>query len=87
MPTSMDTTITFLTAQHLGLIPVIVALVTVAKATGLPTRIASLTSLVLGLALSFLIPAATLPLTILAGLVIGLTASGAYSGVKSTVIG
>lgn len=65
---------------------VIVGLVQVAKGAGLPTRFAPLLSVVLGvgglIVLTMFKPIAEV---IFAGLVVGLTACGLYSGVKTTV--
>jgi len=66
-------------------IAVIVGLVQAIKNFGLELRYAPLLSVFLGLGSAFLFPEATLGLTIFRGLVIGLSASGLYSGVKTTV--
>ncbi len=51
------------------------------------TRYAPLVSLVIGIALAFFfIPELTISVRILVGIIIGLTASGLYSGFKTTVL-
>jgi len=69
-----------------GLVPVIVGVVAVFKATGLPSRFAPLLSLLLGIGGVFLLPhdIAT-GTTILIGIGSGLAASGLYSGAKAMV--
>lgn len=67
----------------LALVPLVIGLTSIAKLY-VDNRYAPLISLGFGVALAFLVPAATLAITILSGLVIGLTASGLYSGAKAT---
>ena len=62
------------------LIPIVTGLVSAIKTAGLPSKYAPAVSLVLGIAAAYLIND-----TIVSGLVIGLSASGLYSGVKATV--
>lgn len=71
------------------LVAVLAGIVSVAKKAGLASRYAPSLSLLLGVVLSFLANTNAMPLNeiIMTGLVIGLTASGAYSGVKATVKG
>lgn len=66
------------------LVPIVIALTSLFKIY-LGSRWAPLIALVLGIAGAFLFPTATLGVTIISGIVIGLTASGLYSGVKTTV--
>lgn len=66
-------------------VAIIVGLVEMAKQIGLPTKFAPLASLIIGVAASFLFPAATVALTILFGVITGLTACGLYSGAKATI--
>jgi hypothetical protein len=68
---------------------VVAGIVSGFKKAGLSSRYAPLLSIVIGLALSYLANSEVLTLSelIMTGLVIGLTASGAYSGVKATVKG
>ena len=83
----MDLSTAFLSSSQLALSVVVVGIVSIAKISGMSSRYAPLASLILGIAIVFLLPSSTLPLTILAGLTVGLIASGAYSGVKTTVQG
>lgn len=64
------------------LVPIVIALTSLVKLY-LDSKFAPLVSLGLGIVISFIFPAATLGLTILSGIVIGLTASGLYSGTKA----
>lgn len=80
----MDLTTAFLSGQQLLLSALVIGVVSIAKSSGLPTQWAPLTSLGLGILAAFLLPSATVTLTILAGITIGLIASGVYSGVKTT---
>ena len=74
--------------SYLALIPIVVGLVQVCKVSGLPSRWAPLCSLVFGVGLAFLVQAMVVPvtlgMTILAGLIVGLSASGLYSQAKAT---
>jgi len=67
--------------QFLVLVPVVLGLVQTAKVVGVNSRYAPLISLVLGVAGTFLLG----HLDILQGIVIGLTASGLFSGTKTTI--
>lgn len=70
--------------QYAILIPVVVAVVSVAKKAGLATRYAPLLALALGAVGGyFYVEQGTVG--VLVGITMGLAASGAYSGVKSTV--
>lgn len=64
---------------------VIVGLVEVAKRIGLPSKFAPLISVVIGVGFSFIFPGETIGLTILFGVITGLTACGLYSGTKATI--
>lgn len=68
-----------------AVIPVAVGLVELAKASGLPSKFAPLASLFFAIGGSFVFPQETLVLTVFAGLVLGLSASGLYSGSKAVV--
>lgn len=84
----MDITTPFLSVQQLGLVPLIMALVQVPKMAGLlgsDNRYAPITSVVFGVAVTFLLPSATWQMTVLAGLTLGCLAAGVYSGIKTTV--
>ncbi len=69
------------------LVPVIVGLVAVAKEIGLPSRFASLVSLVFAVGITFLFTGQVSGVSVLIGIVTGLAASGLYSGTKSVVKG
>ena len=80
--------VTFLTAQTVALIPVVVGVVAAIRAaTPIADRYAPLVSLVVGVAGAFIFPAVSVGLTVLAGVVVGLSASGLYSGGKTLVQG
>ena len=64
------------------LVPIVVGVVQVAKKSGLASKWAALLSLVLGVGGTFLVVG---HLAVLEGLVVGLAASGLWSGVKATV--
>jgi hypothetical protein len=67
----------------LATIPIIVGVVSVLKTVGVPSKWAPLISLVLGLGVAVLVET-SLPIRILGGLIIGLSASGLYSGAKAS---
>jgi len=69
----------------LGSIPVVLGVVSAIKKVGLSSRWAPIVSLVLGLGLSFFLGGDTTFQVVLQGLVVGLSASGLYSGTKATV--
>ncbi|WP_309121001.1 hypothetical protein [Paenibacillus sp.] len=74
------------TAYDIALIPIIIALVGLAGKMGVGVRLLPAVALVLGLAGGFIYVAPEdPPQAILVGLVMGLSAIGAYSGVKNTV--
>lgn len=84
----MDLQTPFLTVTQLGLIPLVMAVVSILKTTaitGATNRFAPLYSLVLGIGGAFLVPSETTQLTIISGALIGCAAAGVYSGVKTTV--
>ena len=68
----------------IAVVPAIVALVQVAKNMGLDSRYAPLISLVLGVGASFLLSDGTYAILVVQGVVLGLTASGIYSGSKAS---
>lgn len=68
----------------LSLIPLITALVQVAKQSGLSSKYAPYLSISLGIILSTLVVPETKDI-ILGGLVLGLSASGLYSGTKTAL--
>jgi len=73
-----------LSAEALALVPIVMALTALAK-NYMKSKWAPLMALVLGVAGMFLIPQATMAMTILSGIVVGLTASGLYSGGKTMI--
>lgn len=86
----MDISSPFLTVTQLALVPLVMAVVSILKSTGVAgstNRFAPLYSLVLGSGSAFLIPSATTQLTIIAGVTIGCVAAGVYSGVKTSIQG
>lgn len=86
----MDITTPFLTVTQLALVPLVMAVVALLKTTGIAgatNRFAPLYALVLGIGGAFLVPSATVQLTIIAGVTVGCIAAGVYSGVKTTVQG
>jgi hypothetical protein len=73
-----------LTPLMLAAIPVVLGVVSVIKTAGLPDRWAPSVSLILGLGTAFLVGGASIATIVLGGLIIGLSASGLYSGPKAT---
>ena len=67
-----------------AIIPVVVGLVAVVKGLGLPTRFSPLGAILFGIGLVAL-TGATVPAMIVQGIIVGLAASGLYSGTKATV--
>lgn len=72
-----------ITPQMVALIAIVVGLTQIVKPFVSDQRFYPLISLALGIAASFLVPQITIAMTILAGLVMGLSASGAYSTGKT----
>ena len=68
----------------LTVIPVIIALVQVGKGLGLASKWAPVLAILLGVGLLALVEL-SLPVTIIGGILAGLSASGLYSGTKSVV--
>lgn len=64
-------------------VAVVIGLVEVYKRVGGPSQFAPLVAVVLGIGAAFVFPAATIPVTIFTGIIIGLSACGLYSGTKS----
>jgi hypothetical protein len=69
-----------------AIVPIIVALVQVGKMVGLPSRFAPLVAIGTGIFISFLFghESGDMSQTILSGVVFGLSASGLYSGIRTT---
>lgn len=63
-------------------IAILTGLVELTKRIGLPDRLAPVASLVLGVALAYFAAGFSLQ-SVLSGIVLGLSASGLYSGVKN----
>ncbi len=86
----IDLNTPFLTVTQLGIAPLVMGVIEIlknAKVAGDSNRFAPIYALVLGVAFAFLIPSATVSLTIIAGITMGCAAAGVYSGVKTTVQG
>lgn len=69
-----------------AVVPIILAIVQALKMVGLPNKYSPIASIALGVVVGFIFrhEAADLSQTILAGVTYGLSASGLYSGVKTT---
>jgi L-lactate permease len=69
-----------------AIVPIILAIVQALKLVGMPNKYSPLASIALGIIVGFIFrhDTADLSQTILAGVTYGLSASGLYSGVKST---
>lgn len=80
----MDVSLVSLSAVSIALIPVVLGLVAIAK-NFVDSKFAPITSLAIGILVAFVAPASTVPLTILQGVLIGLAASGLYSGAKASM--
>jgi hypothetical protein len=80
----MDVSLVSLSAISIALIPVVLGLVSIVKMY-VDSKWAPLAALALGVATAFFVPAASVGLTVLQGILVGLAASGLYSGVKTTV--
>lgn len=70
--------------QFLALVPVVLGVVQVGKIAGLSSRWAPVLSLVLGVGAVSLLDSWTAA-NVVQGVIVGLSASGLWSGVKSTV--
>lgn len=64
-------------------IPVALGLVQVIKQLGIPSKYAPATSIGIGIILMVLVPSLTWQATIVQGIIVGLSASGLWSGSKS----
>lgn len=80
----MEPTLFAMSPIVLSVIPLIVALVQVAKTLGLASKWSPVLSILLGVGLLALV-ADTLPVMIIGGILAGLSASGLYSGTKAVV--
>lgn len=81
----MDVTLIQLSAVGLALVPIVIALTQIVKMWVLDSRYAPLVSIAFGIAGAFIIPVptTTIGLTVLQGILIGLTASGLFTGVRA----
>lgn len=77
----MDTQLIFVTPAMLGLIPIVMGLVQLAK-MHVDSKWAPLLSLIFGIVGAFLLPDMNFGSTLLGGVTIGLMSSGAYSSGK-----
>lgn len=67
-------------------VPIIIGLVEVAKRSGLPSKWSALLALVLGVGMGiFLVETAPLAQKVVAGAIVGLAASGLYSGARAVM--
>jgi hypothetical protein len=69
-----------------AIVPIILAIIQALKMIGMPNKYSPIASIALGIIVGFIFrhETADLSQTILAGVTYGLSASGLYSGVKST---
>ena len=67
-----------------AVVPVALGLVQLIKTAGLPTRLAPIASLLVGIGLITLLPDLSWQATLAQGLIVGLAASGLWSGSKTT---
>jgi hypothetical protein len=74
-----------ISTQFLVLVPVVLGVVQVAKISGLDSRYSPALSLVLGVLGTYLVGHLGASQDIIQGLVVGLTASGLFSGAKTTI--
>lgn len=81
----MDVSLVSLSAVSIALIPVVVGLSAIVKSFLTDSRWVPVSALALGVVTAFFVPAATIGLTILQGVLVGLSACGLYSAVKTTV--
>ena len=70
-----------ITPLMLGLVPLVIGLVQLIKGY-VSDRFAPILSLILGIGGAFLVPAETVPMTIIGGIVIALMSSGLYSSTR-----
>lgn len=70
----------------IALVPLVVSIIEVTKQVGLPTKLAPLLALFLGLGSGFVLHSANLAKALVTGVMIGLSASGLYS-VGKTILG
>jgi di/tricarboxylate transporter len=68
-----------------ALIPLIVGLVELVKQLGLPSRYAALVAVALGVGAGFLLTPSDPAQAVVVGIMLGLSASGLYSGTKAAL--
>lgn len=69
------------------LVPMVTGLVAVVKELGLPSRFAPIASIAIGIGISMLQLGNHSLGSVFVGILVGLSASGLYSGVKKTTLG
>jgi hypothetical protein len=73
-------------AYDIALIPIVVAIVGIISALGIPSKYLPICSIILGVLIGVVYVAPEAPQqAILSGIVIGLSAIGVHSGVKNTI--
>lgn len=80
----MSEQIVTLSAVSIALIPIVLALTQIVKSFLNDTRYVPVVSIVLGVLFSLAVPSSTIFYTVLQGVLIGLSASGLFSGFKTT---
>jgi len=71
--------------SSIGIVPLIIGIIEVAKKIGLPIKLAPLVAIILGVAGAFLLENGAISQKILLGIVFGLSSSGLYSGGKAVI--
>lgn len=80
----MDATLVTISSVSLALVPVVMAITQIFKMWVLDSRWAPIVAIVSGIVLAFAVPQTTPALTVLQGILIGLTASGLFTGARAT---
>lgn len=80
----MVTSLVSLSAVSLALVPVVMAVTQIVKMWVVDSRWAPIVSILAGIVLAFAIPETTVGMTVLQGVLIGLSAAGLFSGAKTT---
>lgn len=73
--------------QFVILVPIVLGLVEAVKQAGMPSRYAPILSLAFGVAGTFLMSGVVAGSGVIQGLIVGLSAVGLWSGVKSSILG
>lgn len=79
----MNAELVTLSSVSLALVPVVIALTQAVKVWVLDSRYSSLVSIGFGILGALLVSTTALPITVLQGVLIGLTASGLFTGSRS----